>query len=95
MQRITQSLDGLAMVAAGQGQPERVLCLAGASARLRDGTSAEPSQIEQAELESVLAPIRHELGEAAVAAAWAEGQAMTLEEAIEYALEEGANTDAL
>ena len=42
---------------------------------------------EQADQERVLSEVRAQLGEAAFAAAWEEGQAMTLEQAVEYALE--------
>jgi hypothetical protein len=36
--------------------------------------------------------LRRDLGEAAFAAAWAEGQALTLEQAVAFALEEGDKT---
>jgi hypothetical protein len=88
MLRITGSLDGLAVVAAGQDQPERALRLATASTRLREEAGAERSPIEQAELDRALVSVREVLGQAAVAAAWAVGQAMTLDEAIAYALKE-------
>ena len=41
---------------------------------------------EQVEQEAMVATIREELGETTFAAAWAEGSAMTGEEAAEYAL---------
>jgi hypothetical protein len=45
----------------------------------------------QARLESAVETARRTLGEPAAAAAWAAGQAMPLEQAVAYALEE--NTD--
>jgi hypothetical protein len=88
MQRITGPLDGLAVMAAGQDQPEWALRLAAASARWREEAATEPSSIEQAELDRALVSVREVLGQAAAAAAWAVGQTMTLEEAIAYALKE-------
>jgi hypothetical protein len=38
-----------------------------------------------------MAPAREQLGEAAFDAAWAEGQTMTLEQAMAYALSDGAS----
>lgn len=46
-------------------------------------------QPEQATLEQAIGDARAALGERA-AAVWAQGQALTLEEAIAYALEQGA-----
>jgi predicted ATPase/transcriptional regulator with XRE-family HTH domain len=45
--------------------------------------------MERADLETGLEGAQRALGEVAFAAAWAEGQAMTLEQTIAYALEEG------
>jgi len=42
--------------------------------------------VEQAEVDRELATIRAQLDETAIAAAWASGQALTLEQAIEEAL---------
>jgi hypothetical protein len=47
-----------------------------------------PSQ--RAEYERQIAAARSRLGDSAFAAAWAEGQAMSLEEAVAYAVEEGS-----
>ena len=65
---------------------ERALRLAGAAAVLREkhGTPLAPSL--QARLEHTLALVRSALRGEDAAAAWSEGQAMTLEQAIAYAL---------
>ena len=42
------------------------------------------------EFDSNVAAVRAELGEAAFAAAWGEGQTMTFEQAVAYALAENA-----
>jgi hypothetical protein len=83
---IAQCLDGLAMVAAGQGQPARALQLAAASASLSKLTMQPAYPIERAEVDRALAPARRALGESGAATAWAEGQAMIPEQAIAYAL---------
>jgi hypothetical protein len=80
------TLDGLAEVAAGQRQSVRALRLAAASARRRDAAGAEASPTEQAELDHALALVRPTLEDTRAAVAWAEGQAMTLEQAIAYAM---------
>jgi len=49
---------------------------------------ARPPIAQGAEYERTMAEGRAALGEAAFAAAWAEGRAMSLEQALEYALEE-------
>jgi hypothetical protein len=86
-QRIAEALVGMAGCAAAQGQPLRALRLAGAGAALRARDGHPLSADEQEALTSRLAPAREALPDDAQAAAWAEGQALSLEEAIAYALE--------
>jgi non-specific serine/threonine protein kinase len=88
IEMIVRSLDGLAMVAAGQEQPARALRLAAASASLSELTMQPAYPIERADVDRALAPARQTLGEAGAATAWAEGQAMIPEQAIAYALED-------
>jgi hypothetical protein len=85
--RIAQSLDGLAILAARQGQPERALRLAGASATLREtaGYQAPPAEREERDVAVVAA--RRALGDVASAAAWDAGRAMSLDRAMDEALE--------
>jgi predicted ATPase/DNA-binding XRE family transcriptional regulator len=87
-ERIVQALDGLAAVAARQGNPERALRVARASAHLRDAAAIRARPSELSELQDALLPARRTLGVVACAAAEDEGQAMTLQQAVEYALEE-------
>ena len=77
---------GLGGVAAARQQPERAARLFGAA--IEDNTLIsvmEPA--EQADTERCIAAARAQLDETVFAVAWAEGQAMTLEQAIAYALE--------
>jgi predicted ATPase/class 3 adenylate cyclase len=85
---IIGSLRGLAEIAAARGDSKRAARLFGAAEALRErsGTPLQPS--ERADYDSALAAIRTALGEEAFAAAWAEGRAMSLEEAVRAALAE-------
>jgi predicted ATPase/transcriptional regulator with XRE-family HTH domain len=90
-QRIGDALEGLAMVAARQGQPERTLRLAGAAAAFRATARFLAPPHDRARLEQALLSARSSLGEPAAAAAWAAGHAMPLEEAVAYAWEAQPN----
>ncbi|HEU5101638.1 MAG TPA: tetratricopeptide repeat protein, partial [Roseiflexaceae bacterium] len=85
---IAWCLVELAEVCQAQGQPERaVRLLAAAEALLAAiGRGLEPAV--RADYERSLAVARVQLDEATFAAAWAAGRAMTLEQAMAYALEE-------
>jgi hypothetical protein len=71
-----------------QGQARRALRLVSAAAALRETIGAPLSPPEQAKLDRLLEPIRQSLGDAAQTMR-ADGRAMSLEQAIEHALEEG------
>jgi predicted ATPase len=92
MPRIAQSLDGLAMVAAGLGEAERAVVLT--SFEKRDSDILYASLSELAELQRALAPIREALGEERLKELDAEAKATTLEQAIAYALEQGGGSKA-
>jgi hypothetical protein len=83
---VSHSLDALAQVAAAGGQARRAARLFGAAAALRERTGGVgwppwPDGRTQAE-----AAARAALGDTAFVAAWASGQALTLEEAAAEAL---------
>jgi hypothetical protein len=75
--------SGLATV---YGRPERALCLAGAAATLREAIGAPLPSADQVALERRLESARKALSDAEQAAAWGQGCAMTMEQAIDYAL---------
>ena len=83
---IAQCLDDLGSVDAAQGAPERAARLFAAAAALRASIGAQASPRDQLYSAPSLAAVRGRLGAAAFAARWAEGQAMTLDEAIAAAL---------
>ena len=83
---ITRGLEGFAVLAAVEGQPERALRLAGAAdaVRLLTGLVLTKGEIERHG--RLLEPARRSLGEAAAATSWEAGRAMSVDEAIAYAL---------
>ncbi len=79
-------LMGLAGVSNAKGDCDRAARLLGAAEALREALGNRRSPQAQTLYDRRLASTRGALGEAAFSAAWAEGRAMTLEQAIEYAL---------
>jgi predicted ATPase/DNA-binding SARP family transcriptional activator/DNA-binding CsgD family transcriptional regulator len=79
---------GLGKVAALQGEPKRAARLWGAAEALREYMGMSLSQFDLAHsgYERDLANARSSLDESTWVAAWSEGQAMSPEQAIEYAL---------
>jgi hypothetical protein len=83
------TLDGLAGLAAYQHQPERSARLLGAAAALREAINAPLVHVDDMrDYSRFVSATQAQLDEAPFAMAWAEGQAMTLEQAIAYALED-------
>ena len=66
---------------------ERAARLWGAADALREAIGAPLSPFERTELDTHTAAARTALGEEVFAAAWAQGRATPLNEAIEYALD--------
>ena len=83
---IAACLDALAGVAMAQERLEKAARLFGAADVLRDAIHTVVSPAQRAEYDRHMATLRARLDETALAAAWVEGRAMTLEQAIEYAL---------
>jgi len=83
---IAYLLEDMGGLAAKQGQAERAMRLVGAASMLRQTIGAPLSPAEQTQLERMLEPVTQALGEIAQAAALGEGRAMSLEQAIDYAL---------
>jgi tetratricopeptide (TPR) repeat protein len=85
---IVVGLEGLAAVAVAQGEPEHAARLFGSAEGLREAIGAGMPPAERAEHDRSVAAARTALGQEAFAAAWAEGRAMPLDEAVALALEE-------
>ena len=90
-QRVPECLEGIAGLADAAGRhPEnvrRAVQLFGAAESLRASAGIPLPPVHRADYARDVALVRGQLDEATFAAAWAAGRAMTLEQAIAYALE--------
>jgi DNA-binding CsgD family transcriptional regulator len=86
------TLAGLASVAGTQGEPHRAARLFGAAQALREATGVRQEAGERALEEPYLSTARARLDDESWVAMFAEGKAMALEEAVEYALSEESST---
>jgi non-specific serine/threonine protein kinase len=87
-----ECLVGMAEIACAEKRYERAACLFGAGDTLREALGVRRSPRIQIRYDERVAATRAALGDAAFAAAWAKGRAMTLEQAVEYALTEELRT---
>ena len=87
-ENIALGLERLAIAALAEGKPDRAARLLGAMKSLRDTIGTPLAPDNQSHYFGVVAGTRAALGSEAYAKAWAKGQAMGLEQAIGYAMEE-------
>ncbi len=87
---IARCLEGLAEVVCSQGKHERAGRLFGAAEALREVIGAPLPPSDRSDYDRHLNVARDALGEEAFTTAWTQGRAMTLEQAIAYALDEGS-----
>ena len=80
-------LESLAWTARMRGHSIRAARLLGAAEALREAVGVRPSAAERADYETEVPAVRASLGQVA-SLAWAEGRAMTPDQAIAYALED-------
>jgi tetratricopeptide (TPR) repeat protein len=85
---VSHCLETFAILAVTHNQMDRATCLFSASETLYTPLRFEMSAKERAEHDEAIAVARATLGEEAFTAAWEAGQKMTLEQAVEYALQE-------
>jgi hypothetical protein len=83
-------LEGFACVAGARGDVERAARLWGAAQALHETKGILRDLDFLAEADARISAVRSGMGEEAWEAAWRSGRAMTLEEAVSYALEEEA-----
>ena len=83
---LADCLDWLATVADTDGRPREAAVLFGAAEAQWRATGAVRYAPERAAYAAELARVQEQLAVAEFAAAWAEGQAMSREQAIKYAL---------
>jgi len=84
----SESLEGLACICVAEEATERATRLFGAAEALREAVGGQHIPEEAALREPHLAAARSRLDEATWDKAWAEGRAMSMEQAIEYAFSE-------
>ena len=79
---IASSLEGLAEVVVAQGEPAWAAQLWGAAESLRSTAGVPMPPVERDGYERAVAAVRAQLGEGSFAVKWAEGRAMTPEQAL-------------
>ena len=79
-------LEDMGCMASLQNQPERALCLIGSASSLREAVGSPLSATEMKKIESMLELAHRVLDETAQARALGQGRSMTLEQAVQYAL---------
>jgi hypothetical protein len=89
---LAEALGGMAWVAVAEGQAARAARLGGAAEALREVLGAALYPLLSPGHDQAVAAMRGALGVEAFAAAWAEGRALPLDEAVALALE---HTDAV
>jgi DNA-binding NarL/FixJ family response regulator len=88
------AVEGAAGLAAAGSRSHSALKLAGFSTQLRKAVAIPRSAAREQLVARRLAPARQSLSEAVAAAAWAEGEALALEQAVATALAELASVKA-
>lgn len=83
-------LEGVARVATAYGQPLRAVQLLAAGAALRDTLGISQPPFRRATYSHLLATLRTQLAETAFATAWAAGEVMGIDQAVQYALAQPA-----
>jgi tetratricopeptide (TPR) repeat protein len=87
---VAMAFEDIAALASRQGQHDRAARLLGAGEAFSETLDRSPPVADPPEYERAVADSRAALGEEVFAAAWAEGRAMPLDGAIQYALENAA-----
>ena len=83
---IAHQLECLAVIALARRQPTRAARLLGAAEVQRETSGAARMAMEHAEYDAILTDLRAQLAAAEIDPAWAAGRALSLDEAVEYAL---------
>jgi tetratricopeptide (TPR) repeat protein len=87
---VAHELECFAYLACAQGYVRRAVRLLAAAGNVRDAGGSPMSSVERDEYDRAVSQLRGNLDAAGFEAAWAKGQALTLEQAIELALSEPA-----
>jgi non-specific serine/threonine protein kinase len=87
---VQSGLEGFSCVAGAKGEVERAARLWGAAQALHETMDFRRAPDFLAEADARTSAVRSGMGEEAWEGAWRKGRAMTLDEAVSYALEEEA-----
>ena len=87
-QLVQCALEGFACLAGAKGETQRAAQLWGAAQTLHETKSIPRDTDFLAEADARISAVRSGMGEQAWEEAWSKGRAMTLDEAVSYALEE-------
>jgi tetratricopeptide (TPR) repeat protein len=85
---LAHEFECLAFIACAQSQLQKAARLFGAAENLRESLNSPMMATERIEYDQNVSALRAQMEESAFATAWAEGRAMTMEQAIELALKE-------
>jgi tetratricopeptide (TPR) repeat protein len=84
---VAHQLECFAFIAKAQEQGERAVKLMGAAEALREASNSPMTPQERIEFANEVAGLRAGLDEKTFVSLWAEGRSMTIEQAVEYALQ--------
>ena len=85
---LAHEFECLAFIAITQSQLQRAARLLGAAESIRENLNSPMTATERVEYDQNVSSLRAQMEQSDFATAWAEGRAMTLEQAIEFALKE-------
>ncbi|HUI89050.1 MAG TPA: adenylate/guanylate cyclase domain-containing protein [Anaerolineales bacterium] len=84
---IAHQLECFASIAKFEEQPQRAACLFGAAEALREKIDIQMTALERVEYDREITNLKAGMDERLFSSAWAEGRAMTMEQAIDFAIE--------
>jgi non-specific serine/threonine protein kinase len=85
---VAHELECFAFIAGASGQNERTAKLFGAAEALRQSINSSMTPMERPEYDQAVAQLREQMGEATFKSTWEQGRTLTMETAIQFALED-------
>jgi len=87
---VAHQLECFALIALAQEQYERAALLFGHAENLRQISNSVRTPAEQKDFEEAKSQLHSQMGESKFESTWNQGSSLTMEQAIEYALERGS-----
>ena len=91
---VANQLECLAFIAIAHNQDARAARLFGAAEALREKVYIQMSQFERIEYDKQVTELRNGMDDKAFSNLWAEGRVMTMDQAVQFALQRGTNFGA-